>query len=291
MKSFRINAHRLWTVQCFICVFCLLLSCILPHKVCAANALDFQELFGQIKEDRAGEEYAANSALIKAFSDHPTDFIRALSLEDPMFREQVIRLLNQANQTAQGNADYIAFLLSLFPSLSGELNVEEKNTFLSIFLGADPKLGKSDDSIIDSAITALEYSDGIGTDQCGHILYLLFLERPEAVLKRIAQQESATQQTLVKLLHYDSIGRESAGTYASIIQQLSADGKLPQEIRNVLSQLSALLPQPQSTIPDTQPVIDDSTITDPPYTLYAAGAAAVVVTVCALYFLLLKKRK
>lgn len=298
-KLHHIRAKWNRVIYLFCSILYLLSITGIPH-VKAASSDEYEALFDQVENMTDDNREDVGNALSTAFFAAPVEFIQALSLEEHSLQDKVERLLNQANISEEGNAEYVQFLLTLFPTVDKSLQANQMNTFIRIFLDAEPDLRNADATFFDALSTAIPYSDGISASQCGHILYCLFLQQPGEVITKISAQDEASQKILITFLHYDSIGRDSAEEYNRLIQSLSADSSLTKAEQDTVSQLVLLSKEnredtPQSTT-QAQTADTNSPSNDPPPSgsdntgwyittviiLCAAGIAAI---------LLWKKRK
>lgn len=293
----RVNWHR--AIYLFCSILYLLLITAIPH-VKATGPNEYDELFDQVENMTDDNREDVGNALSTAFFAAPVEFIQALSLEEHSLQDKVEKLLNQANISEEGNAEYVQFLLSLFPTVDICLQATQMNTFISIFLDAEPDLRNADATFFDALSTAIPYSDGISASQCGHILYCLFLTQPREVIIKISAQDEASQKILITFLHYDSIGRDSTEEYNRLIQSLSADSSLTKAEQDTVSQLVLLSKEnredtPQSTT-QTQTTEPNSPSNDsPPFASDNIGwYITAVIILCSAGIsatLLWKKRK
>ena len=217
-------------------------------------------------------------------------------------------MLTEYNTYADGNADYLQFLLSLFPKMREELEGGEINTFLTLLLAFDPDPRNAGENFIPTLFTALRYADGIGADQCSTVLFRIFRQDPKTLVRALANEDQDFQTLAVGQLNYGSWGHEAV--FLDNINALAADDSLTAAERNIVDALLEAVPPVEDTTapavelettPSTESETTAPTETQPIATqpdskpsgistVTIIGVAASILTIAAIVYMV-KQRK
>lgn len=289
-------------------ILLLMISIWLPCYADEVAPYDFHALFQRVGNMDESEKDTLSEELSTVFHQCPFEFIKALTQEDYALHDPVRKMLAEYNTSADGNADYLQFLLSLFPKMREELEGGEINTFLTLLLAFDPDPQNAGEDFLTTLFTALRYADGIGADQCSTILFRIFQQDPKALVKALSNEDQDFQALAVVLLNYGSWGHEAE--FLDNINALTADDTLTTAEQNIVNALlEAVTPVEETTAPavelettpstesettaptETQPIAaqPDSKPSDTSSPTIIVFAASILAIVAIVY--MVKKRK
>ena len=229
-------------------VLLLMISIGPPCYADEAAPYDFHALFQRVENMDESEKDTLSEELSTVFHQYPFEFIKALTQEDYALHDPVRKMLAEYNTYDDGNADYLQFLLSLFPKMREELEGGENNTFLTLLLAFDPDPRNAGENFIPTLFTALRYADGIGADQCSTVLIRIFRQDPKTLVRALANEDQEFQTLAVGQLNYGSWGHEAE--FLDNINALAADDSLTAAERNIVDALlEAVTPVEDTTAP------------------------------------------
>lgn len=292
----------------FLTVLLLLVSICMPCHAAESTAYDFHALFQKVATMEDEQRDALSQELSSVFHEYPFQFIKALTQEDYALHDPVRKMIAEYNTSAEGNAEYIQFLLSLIPQLRDNLVGNENNTFLALLTAFDPNVNNAGEEFVAILFTALRYADGRAADQCSTILFRIFQQDPKSLVKELANEDRDFQNLAIAQLNYGSWGYEAE--FLDNINALAADNTLTDAERNIIhALLEDGTPNEETTFPAAEPEIIPPTEYEPaaptetePNTTQPASetsgrttaimivvAASILVIIFIAY--LLKKRK
>lgn len=232
-------------------VLLLMISIGLPCYADEAAPYDFHALFQRVENMDESEKDTLSEELSTVFHQYPFEFIKALTQEDYGLHDPVRKMLAEYNTYDDGNADYLQFLLSLFPKMREELEGGENNTFLTLLLAFDPDPRNAGENFIPTLFTALRYADGIGADQCSTVLFRIFRQDPKTLVRALANEDQEFQTLAVGQLNYGSWGHEAE--FLDNINALAADDSLTAAERSIVD---ALLETVTPVVDTTAPAVE-----------------------------------
>ena len=234
-------------------IFLLMVSFAFPSQAAEPAMNDLGVLFDKVEEMEQSEREALSKELSDLFHAYPFRFIRELNLESTELQDSVRLMLAEYNTSEEGNADYLQFLLSLYPEVGEQLQSHEINTYLTILLAFSPDVRNAGDDFIETLFTAMRYADGAGADQCSTVLFLLFQHSPRETLSQLALEDAAFQEMAILQLVYSSWANE--GEFKHNMEELSKDETLTPAEQDFLSALAAKVAEGEETVsPETTEV-------------------------------------
>jgi hypothetical protein len=247
-------------------------------------------LFDKVEEMEQSEREALSKELSDLFHAYPFGFIRELNLESTELQDSVRLMLAEYNTSEEGNADYLQFLLSLYPEVREQLQSHEINTYLTILLAFSPDVRNAGDDFTETLFTAMRYADGVGADQCSAVLFMLFQNSPRETLSQLALEDAAFQEMAILQLVYSSWANE--GEFKHNMEELSKDETLTPAEQDFLSALAAKVAESEETVPPETIEVTTPTehvdATEPPVAtggiITAVVVVATVIAVAMVYF-------
>lgn len=242
----------LFRILSTVVILAFSLTLCTPCHADEAAHYDFHALFQRVENMDESEKETLSEELSSTFHKYPFDFIKALTLENSDLHDSVRKMLAEYNTFEDGNADYLQFLLSLYPLRAEKLDENESNTFLTLLLAFDPDPRNAREDFTATLFTALRYADGIGADQCSTILFRIFLQDSKGLVENLSHEDQDFQKLAVMCLNYGSWGREL--DFLDKINSLAADDNLTDAERNIVDALlEAVTPEEENTVPETEP--------------------------------------
>ena len=281
-------------------IFLLMVSFAFPSQAAEPAMNDLGVLFDQVESMEQNEREMLSKELSDLFHAYPFGFIRELNLKSTELQDSVRLMLAEYNTSEEGNADYLQFLLSLYPEVGEQLQSHEINTYLTILLGISPDVRNAGDDFIETLFTAMRYADGVGADQCSTIFFRFFQHSPRDTLSQLALEDDEFQEMAILQLVYSSWDNEAQ--FKDTVENLANDQTLTPAEQDLLSALKAKLTEddesvsPETTEATTPTESIDATgasapstpIEDDPVPLGGIMAAAVVlaaaIAAAAVYF-------
>ena len=200
-----------------------------PHDPRAAEstACDFHALFQKVATMEDEQRDALSQELSSVFHEYPFQFIKALTQEDYALHDPVRKMIAEYNTSAEGNAEYIQFLLSLIPQLRDNLVGNENNTFLALLTAFDPNVNNAGEEFIAILFTALRYADGRAADQCSTILFRIFQQDPKSLVKELTNERVKMGTGTL----YTMLGRLVDDQMITVISEI--DGKTAEMLKKL----------------------------------------------------------
>lgn len=257
-------------IECIVCTvltIALMASVLHPSGAAETARNDYQVLFDKVESMENSESAALSRELSDLFYAEPFEFIRELNLIDTELQGTVNKMLSQYHTSEEGNADYLQFLLSLYPEVREQLEGCEINTFLTILLAVSPDVQNAGADFTETLFTAMRYADGVGADQCSTIFFRLFQHSPRDTLSQLALEDDEFQEMAILQLVYSSWGNEAQ--IKDTVENLANDQTLTPAEQDLLSALKAKLTEDDETVsPET------TEATTPTESIDATGASA-----------------
>ena len=271
-------------------IFLLMVSFAFPSQAAEPAMNDLGVLFDKVEEMEQSEREALSKELSDLFHAYPFGFIRELNLKNTELQDSVRLMLAEYNTSEEGNADYLQFLLSLYPEVREQLQSHEINTYLTILLALSPDVRNAGDDFIETLFTAMRYADGVGADQCSTVLFMLFQNSPRETLSQLALEDAAFQEMAILQLVYSSWANE--GEFKHNMEELSKDETLTPAEQDFLSALAAKVAESEETVPPETTEVTTPTehvdATEPPVAtggiITAMVVLATVIAVAMVYF-------
>jgi hypothetical protein len=271
-------------------IFLLMVSFAFPSQAAEPAMNDLGVLFDKVEEMEQSEREALSKELSDLFHAYPFGFIRELNLESTELQDSVRLMLAEYNTSEEGNADYLQFLLSLYPEVREQLQSHELNTYLTILLAFSPDVRNAGDDFTETLFTAMRYADGVGADQCSAVLYLLFQNSPRETLSQLALEDAAFQEMAILQLVYSSWANE--GEFKHNMEELSKDETLTPAEQDFLSALAAKVAESEENVPPETTEVTTPTehvdATEPPVAtggiITAVVMLATVIAAAMVYF-------
>lgn len=278
----------------------LMMSFVFPSQAAEPAPNDLGVLFDKVEKMEQSEKEALSKDLSDLFHACPFEFIRELNLKSMELQETIRTMLGEFNSSEEGNADYLQFLLSLYPQVREQLEADEINIYLTILLGISPEVSNAGDDFVQTLFAAMRCADGVGADQCSTVLFLLFQNSPRETLSQLVLEDDAFQEMAILQLVYSSWGNE--GEFKYNMEELSKDETLTLAEQDFLSALAAKLAESEETVPPetteatthtehtdaTEPPAPSTSIQDAPVPsggiIALVVVLATVITGAAVYF-------
>jgi hypothetical protein len=287
-------------------IFLLMVSFVFPSQAAEPAMNDLGVLFDKVEEMEQSEREALSKELSDLFHAYPFGFIRELNLESTELQDSVRLMLAEYNTSEEGNADYLQFLLSLYPEVGEQLQSHELNTYLTILLAFSPDVRNAGDDFTETLFTAMRYADGVGADQCGTILLQLFQYSPHETLRQLALEDDEFRQMAVVQLGYSCWGNEAE--FKQNLENLANDDSLTRAEQDLLSALAAKLGENEETVPPetmeattatesvaaTEPSVPGTPARDdlwPAEAIITVSVVMAAVTVCCVVYFGKKKNR
>lgn len=226
-------------------IFLLMVSFAFPSQAAEPAMNDLGVLFDQVESMEQNEREMLSKELSDLFHAYPFGFIRELNLKSTELQDSVRLMLAEYNTSEEGNADYLQFLLSLYPEVGEQLQSHEINTYLTILLGITPDVRNAGGDFAQTLFAAMCCADGVGADQCGTILLQLFQHSPHETLRQLALEDDEFRQMAVVQLGYSCWGNEAE--FKQNLENLANDDSLTRAEQDLLSALAAKLGENEET--------------------------------------------
>lgn len=291
----------------------LMLFLILPFPA-GADEVTLPDLFQYAIEGTETETLPMQ--LHDAFYADTDSFITQLSQKDMLVQESVCRMVAQHSG---GSAEYIQFVLSLFP----EYRNSTTGNILMFLLNVKADLTNVSADFTETLFTALRYSDGGLTTHCVSLMQQLLELDPFGFVADIVQEDAEFQDFRINDLAYagycwdgltmddafhqslDTLNKSETLTEAerSFVDRLTAEvTRLEQEAEAYRTAATETTVPPETTLPsevtEPSPPTEAPSETEEIYTTIPAITdytpmviAAVCIAMAAVLVLALKKRK
>lgn len=192
------NMNRIvQNIVCTVIIFMLMASILVLAQGAEISPNEYGLLFDKVENMEQIERETFSKELSDLFHAYPFEFIEELHLESIELQDTVGKMLAEYNTAEEGNTDYLQFLLSLYPEVGEQLESSEINTFLTILLAFSPDVRNAGDDFTETLFTAMRYADGVGSDQCGTILFQLFQNSPRETLSQLALEDDAFRKMAI----------------------------------------------------------------------------------------------
>lgn len=253
------NMNRIvQNIVCTVIIFMLMASILVLAQGAEISPNEYGLLFDKVENMEQIERETFSKELSDLFHAYPFEFIEELHLESIELQDTVGKMLAEYNTAEEGNTDYLQFLLSLYPEVGEQLESSEINTFLTILLAFSPDVRNAGDDFTETLFTAMRYADGVGSDQCGTILFQLFQNSPRETLSQLALEDEAFRKMAILQLVYSSWGNEAE--FMDNLENLSNDETLTPTEQDLLSALAAKMAEVDETVPPETTEVTSPTV-------------------------------